>query len=57
MKRKADLQKLFGVIAVSNGLRPAASIWFENRGSQVLKVQQKEVRSTGLRVLSPEFFI
>jgi len=33
----------------------AGSIRFETGGREVLKVQQMEVRSTGLRVSPPEF--
>src|SRR6218665_2544212 len=35
--------------------RSEASIWFENWGLRVLKVQQREACSIGLRVSSPEF--
>jgi len=56
-----------GIDIGGHGYRPAASIRFENwgvvcpgfktGGSRVLKVQKKEVHSTGFRVSSPEIFI
>ena len=54
--RMEDVKERDSEVRTTQLQYPAASIWFENWGSWVLKVQQKEARSTGIIRYNPRNF-